>query len=198
NARLLEAEREARERLAVSETRYRELFENVIDVVYLHDLQGRILEINEAGVRVSGYTHDELLSMNISEFVAPADRDKATAIVRRIAEEARRLTGMDAALVLLLDGEDLIFRAAAGIEASLGAIEKLSAVQQLSAGVMRTRRPAVHANLMSNARWRDTSLVQQFGYQAMLAIPITLKEDTLGVLALLNRDARAFAEAELH
>ena len=276
NARLLEAEREARERLAVSETRYRELFENVIDVVYLHDLQGRILEINEAGVRVSGYTHDELLSMNISEFVAPADRDKATAIVRRmlagerpesftadfigksgehvilevvgrpvlkdgvpvavlgsarditvrrrlerrqealvalsrelateidldrllprIAEEARRLTGMDAALVLLLDGEDLIFRAAAGIEASLGAIEKLSAVQQLSAGVMRTRRPAVHANLTSNARWRDTSLVQQFGYQAMLAIPITLKEDTLGVLTLLNRDARAFAEEEL-
>jgi len=276
NARLLEAEREARERLAVSETRYRELFENVIDVVYLHDLQGRILEINEAGVRVSGYTHDELLSMNISEFVAPADRDKATAIVRRmlagerpesftadfigksgehvilevvgrpvlkdgvpvavlgsarditvrrrlerrqealvalsrelateidldrllprIAEEARRLTGMDAALVLLLDGEDLIFRAAAGIEASLGAIEKLSAVQQLSAGVMRTRRPAVHANLMSNARWRDTSLVQQFGYQAMLAIPITLKEDTLGVLALLQRDARAFPDEEL-
>ncbi|PYN84659.1 MAG: hypothetical protein DMD89_38780, partial [Candidatus Rokuibacteriota bacterium] len=276
NARLLEAEREARERLAVSETRYRELFENVIDVVYLHDLQGRILEINEAGVRVSGYTHDELLSMNISEFVAPADRDKATAIVRRmlagerpesftadfigksgehvilevvgrpvlkdgvpvavlgsarditvrrrlerrqealvalsrelateidldrllprIAEEARRLTGMDAALVLLLDGEDLIFRAAAGIEASLGAIEKLSAVQQLSAGVMRTRRPAVHANLTSNARWRDTSLVQQFGYQAMLAIPITLKEDTLGVLALLQRDARAFPDEEL-
>ncbi|OLD93380.1 MAG: hypothetical protein AUG80_20885, partial [Candidatus Rokubacteria bacterium 13_1_20CM_4_68_9] len=37
NARLLEAEREARERLTVSETRYRELFENVIDVVYLHD-----------------------------------------------------------------------------------------------------------------------------------------------------------------
>src|SRR5438876_3447256 len=276
NARLLEAEREARERLTVSETRYRELFENVIDVVYLHDLQGRILEINEAGVRVSGYTRSELLSMNIRDFVALADRDKATAIVRRmlagerpesftadfigksgehvilevvgrpvlkdgvpvavlgsarditvrrrlerrqealvalsrelateidldrllprIAEEARRLTGMDAALVLLLDGEDLIFRAAAGIEASLGAIEKLSAVQQLSAGVMRTRRPAVHANLMSNARWRDTSLVQQFGYQAMLAIPITLKEDTLGVLALLNRDARPFAEEEL-
>src|SRR3989449_3798890 len=114
-----------------------------------------------------------------------------------IAEEARRLTGMDAALVLLLDGEDLIFRAAAGIEASLGAIEKLSAVQQLSAGVMRTRRPAVHANLTSNAQWRDTSLVQQFGYQAMLAIPITLKEDTLGVLTLLNRDARAFADEEL-
>src|SRR5256885_10319345 len=103
------------------------------------------------------------------ELATEIDLDR---LLPRIAEEARRLTGMDAALVLLLDGEDLIFRAAAGIEASLGAIEKLSAVQQLSAGVMRTRRPAVHANLTSNARWRDTSLVQQFGYQAMLAIPI--------------------------
>jgi len=276
NARLLEAEREARERLTVSETRYRELFENVIDVVYLHDLQGRILEINEAGVRVSGYTRGELLSMNITDFVAPADRDKATAVVHRmlagerpepftadfigksgehailevvcrlvlkdgspvavlgsarditvrrrlerrqealvalsrelateidldrmlprIAEEARRLTGMDAALVLLLDGEDLVFRAAAGIEASLGAIERLSAVQQLSAGAVRTRRPALNANLAGDAQWRDTSLVQRFGYRAMLAIPITLKEDTLGVLALLQRDARAFPDEEL-
>src|SRR5262249_24923084 len=260
----------------VSETRYRELFENVIDVVYLHDLQGRILEINEAGVRVSGYTRGELLSMNIADFVAPADRDKTTAIVRRmlagerpesftaefigktgeramlevvgrpvlkdgvpmavlgsarditirrrlerrqealvalsrelateidldrllprIAEEARRLTGMDAALVLLLDHEDLIFRAAAGIEASLGAIEKLSAVQKLGAGVVSTRRPAVHTNLAGDAEWRNTSLVQRFGYRVALAIPITLKEDTLGVLTLLHRDARVFADEEL-
>src|SRR5437899_1638863 len=163
--------------------------------------------VRKAGVPVAvlGSARDITVRRRLErrqEALVALSRELATEIdldrlLPRIAEEARRLTGMDAALVLLLDGEDLIFRAAAGIEASLGAIEKLSAVQQLSAGVMRTRRPAVHANLTSNAQWRDTSLVQQFGYQAMLAIPITLKEDTLGVLTLLNRDARAFADEEL-
>src|SRR5262249_57211553 len=107
------------------------------------------------------------------EALVALSRELATEIdldrmLPRIAEEARRLTGMDAALVLLLDGEDLIFRAAAGIEASLGAIEKLSAVQKLGAGVVSTRRPAVHTNLAADAEQSDPSLVQRFRQRAAL------------------------------
>jgi PAS domain S-box-containing protein len=71
NARLLDAERQARAELEASETRYRELFENALDIVYLHGLDGRLLAVNDAGVQASGYSRGELLGMNIGELMEP-------------------------------------------------------------------------------------------------------------------------------
>jgi len=82
NARLLAAERETRERLAASEVRYRELFDNINDVVYVHDLAGRITEINDAAVPMSGYSRAELIGRNVVELVAPADRTRAVRAFR--------------------------------------------------------------------------------------------------------------------
>jgi PAS domain S-box-containing protein len=93
NARLLEAEREARESLRVSETRYRELFENAMDLVYVHDLEGRILAFNEAGVRASGYTTGEILEMNIAQLMDAEDHARVRAVIDRMTrgECAREL-----------------------------------------------------------------------------------------------------------
>jgi len=89
NAQLLEAERETRRELAVSEARYRELFENIIDIVYVHDLEGRILAVNEAAVRASGYPRDELLRMNIAELMAPDDLAPNAELIRRMVAGER-------------------------------------------------------------------------------------------------------------
>ena len=59
------------EALRASEERYRELFENASDIVYTHDLAGQITSVNKAGKQVTGYTHEELLSFNIAQLVAP-------------------------------------------------------------------------------------------------------------------------------
>ncbi|MBI3635384.1 MAG: GAF domain-containing protein, partial [Candidatus Rokubacteria bacterium] len=99
NARLLEAEREARHHLAVSETRYRELFDNVIDIVYLHDLEGRLLAINDAGVRMSGYTREEVLGMNVVDFLSPEDVERSLEAVRRMARGDRPLESFTARFV---------------------------------------------------------------------------------------------------
>jgi PAS domain S-box-containing protein len=69
NARLLDAERRARVALEVSETRYRELFDNARDIVYLHELDGRLVAVNEAAVRASGYSRAELLAMTIDDLI---------------------------------------------------------------------------------------------------------------------------------
>jgi diguanylate cyclase (GGDEF)-like protein/PAS domain S-box-containing protein len=57
--------------LEAAEQHYRALFENANDVVYTHDFDGNIQEVNAAGCRMYGYEHDELVQMNISRIVDP-------------------------------------------------------------------------------------------------------------------------------
>jgi PAS domain S-box-containing protein len=62
---------ESLDREAGLKHRYQELFENANDIVYTHDVDGRITSVNRAGEEISGYTCDELLGMDISQIVAP-------------------------------------------------------------------------------------------------------------------------------
>ena len=55
-----------------SEEKFRSLFEGVPDTVLVHDMQGQILHVNDAGVRQLGWPADTLVGMNIHDLVAPA------------------------------------------------------------------------------------------------------------------------------
>lgn len=59
------------EALRESEQKYRAIFENANDLIYIHDLEGNYLSINKATERVIGYTLEEALKLNISRIVAP-------------------------------------------------------------------------------------------------------------------------------
>jgi len=57
--------------LRESEERYRELFENARDAIYVHDLEGKYMRVNRAAEELSGYRREEIVGHSFVEFVAP-------------------------------------------------------------------------------------------------------------------------------
>lgn len=66
-----------RKREAALEERFGDLFENSNDIIYAHDLEGRITSSNNAAQATLGYTSSELLRMNVTDLVAPEDLEKS-------------------------------------------------------------------------------------------------------------------------
>ena len=65
----------AQKALRRSETRYRTLFGESRDAVYMNTREGKILDINQAGVDLLGYPRDELIGMNVRKlYVHPEER----------------------------------------------------------------------------------------------------------------------------
>ncbi len=60
--------KEAQRQLRESERKYRALVEQSADMLYLHDRDGVIYEVNRAAVAKTGYSREELLGMNVFDF----------------------------------------------------------------------------------------------------------------------------------
>jgi len=57
--------------LEESERRYREIFENAKDAIYVHDLNGRYTLVNPAAEELSGYSRDEILQLSVFDMASP-------------------------------------------------------------------------------------------------------------------------------
>lgn len=77
--RRLQAERA----LQASEARYRELFENAMDMVYTHDPDGNLTSVNKAAERITGYSRAEALRMKFTDFISPGYSDIARRMIDR-------------------------------------------------------------------------------------------------------------------
>ncbi|MDR3042737.1 MAG: PAS domain S-box protein [Desulfovibrio sp.] len=70
-----------------SEAHYRLLFEAAADAIFLHDPEGRFLDVNEVACRRLGYTRRELLAMPPHELDAEEFAEQAGERIRRLREE---------------------------------------------------------------------------------------------------------------
>ncbi|MGB0135099.1 sensor domain-containing diguanylate cyclase [Dokdonella sp.] len=92
--------------LQTSEGNARELIELSLGIVFTHDLSGKLQMVNPAFMRALGYSEDELVGHELSEFIVPRQHD---AFVAYLLEVAR--TGHDSGAVHMLgrDGSEQVW-----------------------------------------------------------------------------------------
>ena len=72
----MQERKQAEQALRESEDRYRDLVECSQYLICTHDLQGRILSVNQEGARLLGYNKADLLDKNIRDLVEPRFMDE--------------------------------------------------------------------------------------------------------------------------
>ncbi|MDH4106798.1 MAG: EAL domain-containing protein [Gammaproteobacteria bacterium] len=120
------------ERLRTSETRYRGLFENVVDGVYIASRDGDIITVNPALVEMLGYTsEDELKKAGRTTrlYVNPIDRERvfarleAQGVVRNFEYRLRRKDGRE---IVVLENSRAIYDESGNIVAHEGTITDIT------------------------------------------------------------------------
>ncbi len=86
------------EELRQSQRRFRDLFENSPDAIFVETLEGRVLDVNRGACTLHGMTREQLLGCNAIETLVPASRREAT------REEFRELASGQLAWI---EGESL-------------------------------------------------------------------------------------------
>ncbi len=79
--------RALQQRLAASARRYEHMLSASKDAFWLADMTGRLLDVNDAAVTLSGYSREELLGMRIFDLDVEDDTDAVAARMRAILAE---------------------------------------------------------------------------------------------------------------
>jgi PAS domain S-box-containing protein len=79
--------------LRASEAKFRALVDQAAEVLFLHDLEGNIRDVNQAAVRQTGHSREELLAMTVFDIDPDAmDRGDAVRFWQRLKETQSSVT----------------------------------------------------------------------------------------------------------
>ncbi len=92
-SRLVSKRRQAEDAIRINEKRYRMLFENAGDAIFILDAEGeklgRIVAANQAAAEMHGYTISELLALNITDLDTPETAKKAPGRIQSMLKGER-------------------------------------------------------------------------------------------------------------
>lgn len=187
----------AEERLAQSERRYRELAESANDVIYTHDLAGNLLYINPAGVRMLGYSQEELSHLSFWDIVAPESMARVRTYVanllagkpqdeqtelRMLCDDGRVVVVQLRANVLKREGQN---------EAVHGIARDVTAEKQLTTQLIQADRLASVGTLIAGvAHELNNPLTAIGGYAEMLASRPHDESDTIAIATIAEQAGR--------
>jgi PAS domain S-box-containing protein len=74
----------AQQEFQTSEEKYRQIFENANDAIWLHDMDGNIIAANDAAAKLIGYSREELSHMNVKSLLSKESRKSAREIREKL------------------------------------------------------------------------------------------------------------------
>jgi two-component system cell cycle sensor histidine kinase/response regulator CckA len=141
-------ERKAAERaLRESEAGLRSLFAGLDDALFVHDMEGRILDCNDAACRRLGYTREELLAMRTADLDAP---EFAAGFRERLAEQLARGSAGGEGVHVTKDGRLVPVDINTSVIEYRGAPAVLAVMRDITA-----RKEVEEALRRSEQRWRS-------------------------------------------
>ena len=78
--------KQAEEKLARNEKKYRSLFEQSNDAIFIHGLYGQILDVNDRACEMLGCSKEELKKMTVPDLLPPDQRNIALEALQKIRE----------------------------------------------------------------------------------------------------------------
>ncbi|MBN2284028.1 MAG: PAS domain S-box protein [Deltaproteobacteria bacterium] len=85
-ARDITKRRQAEEFLRESNERFRALFERSLECVYIHDLRGNFIDVNQPTSNMTGYSRDEMLRLNFASLVDSEQLKTASRTLKSIVQ----------------------------------------------------------------------------------------------------------------
>ncbi|MGC8603044.1 MAG: hybrid sensor histidine kinase/response regulator [Desulfomonilaceae bacterium] len=154
--------------------RYKELFDNVTDPVFINDFNGKFLEVNEGACRLFHYSREQLLAMRLNELVKREQLKILSQNAERIKKgetaqfEIELTAKKDEPILFELHSRPILFM---GKSVVLSVARDLSARKKLEDALIKTERLSAVGEMASGVAHNFNNLLQMvMGFsQAALA-----------------------------
>ncbi|MGZ9735960.1 PAS domain S-box protein [Flavobacterium sp. GNP002] len=105
-----------KEQLIVSEKKYKSLIEQASDAIFINDISGNLLEVNESACVMLGYTNEELCAKNVTDLYTEAElkrkpimykeliNGEQTSLERKMLHKNRSLISVEITAKMIGDG----------------------------------------------------------------------------------------------
>ncbi len=146
-------------------------------------------------------TDDSTLDVSVLRTVIDMQHELAAvgldlkAVMQRIADRTRELTGGTSAAVRLLDGDALVCGATSGAP-EIAQPHRLPIAKNLSGHAMRSGRSLVCYDTESDDRV-DSALSRRRGVRSIIAVPLLHAGTAIGLLLLYGSEPNAFGERDV-
>ncbi|MEG5051002.1 MULTISPECIES: diguanylate cyclase domain-containing protein [unclassified Microcoleus] len=118
------------------------------------------------------------------------------AVMAVITERTQKSLGADGAVIEMLEGDELVYRAASGIASAYVGL-RIKVGTSLSGKCIATGQIMLCDDSQTDTRV-DQSACQRIGIRSLVVVPLFYQDDRVGVLKVVSGTPCAFTESDIH